>query len=101
MAKTQNESITKNKHEYAEPKMYNVVFLNDDVTTVEFVVEVLLTHFNKSEREASAIVDLINNEDRAIVGTYYHDVADAKANLVMQKAKASNYPFQVTIEEVK
>ena len=100
MAQVQNESITKNRYDFSEPRLYNVVFLNDDVTTVEFVVEVLLSHFNKTRKEASDIVDLINNEDRAIVGTYYQDVADSKANIVMQKARAEHYPFKVITEEV-
>ena len=101
MSQTQNESITKNKYDFSEPHMYNVVFLNDDVTTVAFVKAVLFEHFDKTPREAKDIVDLINNEGRAIVGTYYRDIADAKMNIVKQKARAENYPFQVIIEEVK
>lgn len=101
MAQTQGEITTKNKYDFTEPSMYNVVFLNDDVTTVDFVVNVLLMHFNKTRKEAEDIVDLINNDDRAIVGTYHKDVADAKMNIVMQKAKAESYPFQVIIEEVR
>ncbi len=100
MANTQKETTTKNKYDFKEPSMYNVVFLNDDVTTVEFVMDVLFSHFNKTKKEASEIVDLINQKDRAIVGTYYFDIADAKANIVMQKAKAENYPFKVITEEV-
>lgn len=100
MSNTQNVSITKDRLKFAEPPMHNVVFLNDDVTTVQFVEYVLMHHFGKSKKQAEQIVDQINNTDRAIVGTYYLDIAKTKANLVIELARENNFPFQVITEEV-
>lgn len=100
MSKVLNETNTVIKYDFAEPPMHNVVFLNDDVTTVDFVEHVLVTYFGKSNQAARQIVDEINNNNRSIVGTFYRDVAQTKADLVMNLAKKNNFPFQVITEEV-
>jgi ATP-dependent Clp protease adaptor protein ClpS len=71
----------------------------DDVTTMDFVVFVLVKIFRKSEADAESLMLKIHNEGSAIVGTYSHDIAKSKANYTMNLAKANNYPLQLTIEE--
>lgn len=100
MSKVLNEVGTVTKCDFTEPPMYNVVFLNDDVTTVDFVEHVLITYFGKSNKEAKEIVDEINNNNRSVVGTFYRDVALTKASFVVSLAKKNNFPFQVITEEV-
>ena len=92
--------LTKDDVKIQEPSLYNVVFLNDNVTTVQFVEVVLMKYFGKTKSEATEIIDRINNEDRAIAGVYYEDIAETKAELVRNAAKHCNYPFRVVVEEV-
>lgn len=101
MSQMQNESVIKDRYMYAEPPMYNVVFLDDDVTTVQFVEAVLIHHFGKSKKQAKQIVDTINTAHRAVVGTFYQDIAETKAKLVIDIARENNYPFQAITEEVE
>ena len=82
-----------------EPPMYNVIMHNDDVTTMDFVVYVLVRIFRKSEDDAETLMLKVHNEGSAIVGTYSQDIAQSKANYTMNLAKANNFPLQLTIEE--
>jgi ATP-dependent Clp protease adaptor protein ClpS len=84
-----------------EPPMYNVIMHNDDVTTMDFVVYVLVKIFRKSEQDAETTMLKIHNEGSAIVGTYSQDIAQSKANYTMNLAKANNFPLQLTIEETR
>ena len=84
-----------------EPPMYNVIMHNDDVTTMDFVVYVLVKKIKKSEQDAETIMLKIHNEGSAIVGTYSQDIAQSKANYTMNLAKANNFPLQLTIEETR
>ena len=61
-----------------EPPMYNVIMHNDDVTTMDFVVYVLVKIFRKSEQDAETTMLKIHNEGSAIVGTYSQDIAQSK-----------------------
>ena len=87
------------KFKLKEPPRYNVIMHNDDVTTMDFVVYVLVRIFRKSEDEAETLMLKIHNEGSAIVGTYSQDIAQSKANYTMNLAKANNFPLQLTIEE--
>ena len=87
------------KFKLKEPPKYNVIMHNDDVTTMDFVVYVLVRIFRKSEDEAETLMLKIHNEGSAIVGTYSQDIAQSKANYTMNLAKANNFPLQLTIEE--
>lgn len=81
--------------------MYNVIMHNDDITTMDFVVFVLMRVFRKSEEVAETIMLKIHNEGSAVVGTYSRDIAQSKANYTMNIAKANNFPLQLTIEEAR
>ena len=82
-----------------EPTMYNVIMHNDDVTTMDFVVYVLVKIFRKSEEDAETIMLKVHNEGSAVAGTYSKDIALSKANYTMNLAKANNFPLKLTIEE--
>ena len=84
-----------------EPPMYNVIMHNDDVTTMDFVVYVLVRIFRKSEDDAETLMLKVHNEGSAVVGTYSQDIAQSKANYTMNLAKANNFPLQLTIEETR
>ena len=80
------------------PRMYRVLLHNDDYTTREFVVEVLMTIFHKSEVEAQAIMLKVHNSGSGVAGVYTRDVAETKALTVEHLARQSGYPLRVSVE---
>ena len=82
-----------------EPKHFNVIMLNDDFTTMEFVVNVLETIFNKDKASAEALMLKVHNNGRAAVGTYPYDIALTKIGKAMTMAKEKGFPFRMTVEE--
>ena len=82
----------------AIPKRYNVVFYNDDYTTMEYVVEALRRFFHKSETEALYIMLSVHKKGKAIAGVYSRDVAETKVAEVMRDAREHGHPLLVTAE---
>lgn len=82
-----------------EPKLYNVVLLNDDYTTMEFVLHILETLFQKSPAEAFRIMMHVHRNGRGLAGVYTWEVAETKAESVAATAREAGYPLRATIEE--
>ena len=80
------------------PRHYKVIFHNDDFTTMEFVVKVLMEVFYKSESEATAIMLAVHQEGRGVAGIYSYDIALSKANKATAMAKADGFPLRITVE---
>lgn len=89
------ETVEKNKIKLETPKNYNVIFYNDDVTPMDFVVQILVVYFSYDEQMAKKIMMKIHNEKKAIVGTYYSEVALTKAESVTYVARSNGYPLKV------
>jgi ATP-dependent Clp protease adaptor protein ClpS len=87
------------KIDVRKPKMYKVIIHNDDYTTMEFVVEVIVKVFHKGVAEATKIMFDVHNKGRGIVGIYPYDIAITKVNQVMCLAKANNFPLKSSCEE--
>lgn len=87
------------KFHYKAPKNYNVIFHNDDFTTMEFVVYVLKAIFHKNEADAERIMMKVHMEGSAIAGTYSKDIAESKAKKTMKLARDNNFPLLLTVEE--
>ena len=85
--------------ELEEPKMYKVLLHNDDYTSMEFVVDILMGIFHKSYEEAEQIMLQIHQKGRGICGVYTFEIAQTKANQVKQKAKQNEFPLLATVEE--
>lgn len=83
----------------AEPKRYHVIMLNDDFTTMEFVVEVLVDIFHKDPVSAESIMLAVHKNGKAVVGKYSYDIALTKVNTAMSKAEEEGFPFRLTMEE--
>lgn len=98
MEKEQSLCKEKKRVELREPKRYKVVFHNDDITTVEFVVKVLTLLFFKTKTEAESLTLQIHFEGSAIVGIYSYDIAQSKAQKTIQMAREEGFPLQVTVE---
>jgi len=82
-----------------EPKQYNVIMLNDDFTTMEFVVSVLVDIFRKDEVTAQAIMMNVHKNGQAVVGKYPYDIAVTRVNTVHDRARSEGFPFRMTVEE--
>jgi len=87
------------EHKTEEPKLYNVILLNDDYTTMEFVLHILETLFQKSPAEAFRIMMQVHRNGRGLAGVYTFEVAETKADKVATLASEAGYPLRATIEE--
>ncbi len=83
-----------------EPKKYNVIMLNDDFTSMEFVVGVLVDIFHKDPVTAQTIMLNVHKNGKAVVGVYPYDIAVTKVDKSLSRAKSEGFPFRMTIEEV-
>ena len=87
------------KSEQREPIQYRVILLNDDYTTMEFVMHVLETAFQKSPAEAYRIMMQVHVNGSGTAGTYPFEVAETKVDTVTSMARAAGYPLRAAIEE--
>jgi len=83
-----------------EPEEYRVILLNDDFTTMEFVVSVLMTIFHKTLPEATKIMVDVHRRGRGVVGEYSYDIAATKINQVHLLARQMGFPLKCTMEKV-
>jgi ATP-dependent Clp protease adaptor protein ClpS len=82
-----------------EPTLYKVVLLNDDYTTMEFVMQVLETLFQKSPAEAYQIMMHVHVNGSGIAGIYPWEVAETKAASVIALAREAGFPLKAVTEE--
>jgi ATP-dependent Clp protease adaptor protein ClpS len=82
-----------------EPPQFNVILLNDDYTTMEFVVMVLEDVFQKGPAEAYRIMMEVHVHGRGLAGIYPWEVAETKADTVTAMAKKAGYPLKAVVEE--
>lgn len=96
---TKLEINGKTRSKLKEPGRYKVVMYNDDFTPMDFVVNILMDVFRKSEQEAMAIMLAIHKGTKETVGEYVYDIARTKADTCIQRARDEGYPFMVKIEQ--
>lgn len=89
------------KEKYKEPSDYNVIYLNDDLTTFEFVMETLTEIFDYSRGDAEELTRRIHDEDRAVVATLPYEMAEQKGIEVTLLARQHGFPLQVKVEMSK
>ena len=82
-----------------EPRRYKVILLNDDYTTMDFVVQVLEIVFQRSPAEAYRIMMHVHLNGRGIAGVYPWEVAETKVETVSSLAKGAGYPLKAVTEE--
>ena len=82
-----------------EPTQYKVILLNDDYTTMDFVVHVLETVFQKSPAEAYKIMMQVHQNGSGVAGVYSWEVAETKVETVTKLARDATFPLRATIEE--
>lgn len=82
-----------------EPNKYNVIFMNDDATPMDWVVHVLTTIFKHNTAAAQDLTMKIHHHGSAVVGTYHYEIAEQKAAETMVSSRENGFPLKVTIEE--
>jgi ATP-dependent Clp protease adaptor protein ClpS len=81
-----------------KPRMYKVLLHNDNYTTMEFVVLVLMSIFRKPESEAVRIMLDVHHKGIGVVGVYPHEIAETRVRQVMELAQREQYPLLCTLE---
>ncbi|MBW1751778.1 MAG: ATP-dependent Clp protease adapter ClpS [Deltaproteobacteria bacterium] len=82
-----------------EPPMYRVLLHNDDYTTMDFVVEILMLVFNKSPEEAVNIMLNIHRKGIGLCGVYTYEVSETKVETVHAIAREHGFPLKCTMEK--
>ncbi|MDR0684252.1 MAG: ATP-dependent Clp protease adaptor ClpS [Spirochaetaceae bacterium] len=90
--------LVKRAEKLKEPEDFNVVLLNDNYTSMDFVVDVLVLIFNKDEQEAERIMMDVHRKGRAVVGKYTLDIAVTKSEQVHSLAEQNNFPLRCVLE---
>ena len=100
MSVESQESVKeRTKDRVREPRLYNVIMLNDDFTTMEFVVDILISIFHKDEATAQTLMLAVHKNGRAVVGRYTYDIASTKVAQALDRAKTEGFPFRMILEE--
>lgn len=86
--------------EVREPRMFRVLLHNDDYTTMEFVVSILVEVFRRTPDEATRIMLAVHEKGVGECGVYTAEVAETKVALVHARARREGYPLRCTFEEV-
>jgi ATP-dependent Clp protease adaptor protein ClpS len=89
----------KPKTKLKKPKLYRVILLNDDYTSMDFVVSVLESIFRKSPAESTQIMLQVHHNGRGLCGVYAREIAEAKVEQVHQRAKEAGYPLRAIMED--
>lgn len=87
------QSVTK------RPQLFHVVLINDDYTTMEFVIHVLEAIFDKGPAEAYRIMMEVHTRGRGVCGAYTYEVAETKVATVHEMARTEGFPLRAGIEE--
>ena len=88
-----------NELDLEEPKKYKVLLLNDDFSTMEFVIEVLTKVFRKSLNEAETIMLNVHNNGKGLCGVYTKEIAYTKVAQVKTMARKANFPLKAIAQE--
>ena len=95
---TGGELLERTKQETKKPELYRVLLINDDYTTMDFVVEVLESIFHKQPAEAFRIMMAVHTQGKGLCGVYPHEVAETKVAAVIELARANGFPLLATME---
>ncbi len=92
--KNENQTIL----ETTKPPMYKVILHNDDYTPMDFVVEILMKIFHKSEQEAHEIMWTVHTKGKGVCGVYVKEIAQTKVHQVRINARSNGFPLLATME---
>ena len=95
---TGEQVLDRTKQETKRPELYRVLLLNDDYTTMDFVVEVLETIFNKQPAEAFRIMMMVHTQGKGLCGLYPFEIAETKVEAVISTARDHGFPLKAAME---
>ena len=95
---TGGELLERTRQETKKPELYKVLLLNDDYTTMDFVVEVLESIFNKQPAEACRIMMMVHTQGKGLCGVYPHEIAETKVEAVVSRAREQGFPLKAAME---
>lgn len=93
-------SETDLSEELQEPLQYRVVLLNDDFTTKDFVIAVLMAVFHKKHEDAHVIMEDVHKKGRGVVGAYTYDIAATRCLQVHEVARQNGFPLRCVMEQI-
>lgn len=98
MASTTTQIKPKTNMALKAPPMFNVIYVNDNVTTMDFVIESLVTVFNYEPVDALALTQEIHEKGSGVAATLPYEMAEHKGVEVTQLARANGFPLNIKIE---
>ncbi|MDY0162982.1 ATP-dependent Clp protease adapter ClpS [Desulfobotulus sp.] len=93
------ESFVKEDEAQKEPPLYKVLLHNDDYTTMDFVVEVLISIFHKTLEDATQIMLNVHRSGIGLCGVYPYEIAESKVDAVTLHARAHGFPLKASMEK--
>ena len=87
------------KKQVSQPKKYNVIFMNDDLTPMDWVISVLKEIYKHSQETAEYLTLTIHNDGAAVVGTYSYEIAEQKSLDTVNISRSNGFPLQVKLEQ--
>ena len=91
--------LTESRQKLQKPPLFKVLLHNDNYTTMDFVVFVLVQVFNRSETDAIQIMLHVHNRGVGVAGVFTHEIAETKVARVTALARENEYPLLCTLEE--
>ena len=98
MSRQDTTTKTRVNIDIVEPPMFRVIYINDEKTSVEFVVETLITHFNYNSETAETITLDIHQQGSAVVAILPYEIAEQKGLEVTVSARSNGFPLQIKLE---
>ena len=98
MAKTEIKTTIKPSLSLVEPPLFKIIYLNDEVTSMEFVVSTLIEYFNYTDVTAIHITENIASQGSAVVAVLPYEIAEQKGIEVTVAARSNSYPLQIKLE---
>jgi ATP-dependent Clp protease adaptor protein ClpS len=98
MSKTDTKIKIKPNLALAEPPLYKIIYINDEVTSMNFVVNSLIEYFNYNQDTASSLTENIHQAGSAIVAVLPYEIAEQKGIEVTLDARSQGFPLQIKVE---
>ncbi|MFZ0243039.1 MAG: ATP-dependent Clp protease adaptor ClpS [Desulfobacterales bacterium] len=92
------DAVTGIEEEVTEPPLFKVLLHNDNYTTKEFVVKIIVSVFGKSLEEATHLMWAVHKNGVGVCGVYPFEIAETKVNLVTATARENGFPLRSTME---
>jgi ATP-dependent Clp protease adaptor protein ClpS len=95
---TGGEVLERTRQETKKPELFRVLLLNDDYTTMDFVIEILESVFHKGPADAYRIMMAVHTQGQGLCGVYTFEVAETKVATVVDLARGNGFPLRATME---